>query len=92
VLFSGPGLSAYSGFCFGGSGSAALWGGSGSDWCDSGSTAQIGGGLNVVPVGVVLVRRLECFGYVMVLFSEFCGFERILQVEVSRCSVLFLAG
>jgi len=63
VLFDDPGLSAYSGFCFGGSGSAALWGGSGSGWCDSGLAIRIGGGSNVVPVGVVLVRRLECSGF-----------------------------
>jgi len=34
VLFDGPGLSAYSGFQFSGSGSTALWGSSGSSWCD----------------------------------------------------------
>jgi hypothetical protein len=30
--------------------------------------------------------------WVLVQFGEFCGFEQILQVEVSRCDVLFLAG
>ncbi len=63
VLFGGPELSAYSEFCFGGSDSAALCGGFGSCSCDSGSAARIGGGSNVVPVGVVLVRRLECSGF-----------------------------
>jgi hypothetical protein len=63
-MFGGLRLSAYSGFCFFGSGSAALWGGSGSGsgWCDFGSAARIGGGSNVFPVGVVLVWWLECSG------------------------------
>jgi hypothetical protein len=30
--------------------------------------------------------------WVLVLFGEFCGFERILQVELSRCGLLFLVG